>query len=239
MTILLTNSGLLKPQIKSPPRTNLVRWFRGDRYTADTSDRVGTWTDLSGNGGNVTQGTNGNKPTVARSVLNGQDALMFTRASSQVLTGSISINQPFTFVIVSKLISVGANFYVLIDTTGGTGTTVSVSYSNSTPAILGAFAGVGAATATVSYPNWAYLEANFNNTGALYVDGLLVGTATVGTRNFGSIQIGNGNFANQFFNGFIAEVIIYSALLTNQQRFQLAQYMNTRYGLLSLMSLHA
>src|ERR1700678_2633491 len=42
--------------------TSLVAWYRGDSLV-NSSGKVATWTDKSGNGNNLTQSTGGDQPT--------------------------------------------------------------------------------------------------------------------------------------------------------------------------------
>ena len=69
--------------------TNLLIWLNADKSSSITkngSNQVSQWSDLSGNGYNFSQATNGNKPVYgATAAPNGRPALTFTSTSSQYL----------------------------------------------------------------------------------------------------------------------------------------------------------
>ena len=71
-------------------KTNLVLWLNANKATSITkngANMVSQWADLSGNGYNFTQATNGNKPVYgAASSPSGRPALTFTSTNSQYLT---------------------------------------------------------------------------------------------------------------------------------------------------------
>src|SRR5574337_14 len=67
--------------------SGLVLWLDGNRGVTLNSTTVSTWTDLSGRGNNVSQGTSANQPVYNTNPLNSLPTLAFSDASSTNLVG--------------------------------------------------------------------------------------------------------------------------------------------------------
>jgi hypothetical protein len=78
---------------------NLLAWYKIDSFTQSHNDAIGTWTDSSGNGYNLSQATTSSKPTYKTDrQLNGHDALWFD-GGDDMLNNSISSTSNLNFTL--------------------------------------------------------------------------------------------------------------------------------------------
>lgn len=85
----------------------LVAWYDASQLTGlSDNDPVTTWTDLSGNGRNLTQGTAANKPLYKTSIQNGLPMLRFD-GTNDFMDASFVATQPMTIIacIIPRLVN--------------------------------------------------------------------------------------------------------------------------------------
>ncbi len=88
----------------------LVGWWRADVGTG------ASWTDKSGQGNHLLQGTGGSQPTLTASAISGKPAFVFDGVDD-FQTAAFTLNQPATelFVVKNVVIGVAATHDVLTD----------------------------------------------------------------------------------------------------------------------------
>jgi hypothetical protein len=239
----------IDPTTANLPTTGLQCWFKADNGALVSSGAVTSWIDVSGNGMTATQTTSSAQPTFTSSAVNGLPALTFNGTSQylQMPSGFANFTSGTSMFIVTKPVGLinalsAQLFYVGIgpadilslnepDTTGlkGLGLSVFTTSSTSTTvqannALIAAFQLLegthdGVSTATL-YVNGSQLAQN----------GAMLAIPNV-TRN--TNYIGTAAGPSSFFNGQIAEILVYNNLLSNTQRVNVENYLLSRYLLIN------
>jgi hypothetical protein len=222
--------------------TPLELWLQADSGVINSGSSVSTWTDQSGNNNNATQG-HANLPTNPTGVLNGQPVVRFD--GSDQLELPRMVQDDFSILAVfSTLQNLGGSgqwYYGagLVDAevggfTNDFGMSIGGGYINT---------GVGSPDVTIassnSYNNGNGHIAAFHRTKSSgqisqFVDGSSQGTRTGGTQSLNvpsRIVLGSLQTNNNFFNGDIAEVVIYSSDLNDVQRILVENYLAAKYAL--------
>jgi hypothetical protein len=208
--------------------TNLSAWYKADALGLNDGDAISSWTDSSGNAHHAVQATSANQPIYKAGVVNAKSAARFNGTSTFVKIAFV-LTQPVTRFVVAKRASAGA-FHSLVD---GAATYCLLRYENSDAltAYAGSFLTWGTPTPTSG--QWRIHQAIFN--GASSSVRLRGGAAVTGDTNVlspGGVTIGS-YFAGDglFFNGDIAEVIVYSRVLTNSESDRVGNYLASKYAL--------
>jgi hypothetical protein len=217
------------------PTTNLKLHLRSDLAVTSASSAVSAWGDLSGWNNDASQGTSGNQPIVAESAINAKPALSFNGTTSKLtLPTSTSLgiqSNPYELFIVAKsssgnvqfLIAGGAYEQFEYHLNGAAGArfipTTSVYIDKST---------------TGSYTNGSahLFSARASATGgAVRVDGIdgVTTGSNILSSNSANLMLGVRSDGTYYFNGDIAEVIIYNRILTESERDSVEQYLDNRY----------
>lgn len=86
--------------------TGLTVWLKADAgITKDGSNLVSDWTDQSGNGNNFSQSSAGNKPTYTASAQNGLPAITFDGSSDYMTTAAnVTLGTYSIFVVASRAV---------------------------------------------------------------------------------------------------------------------------------------
>jgi len=205
-------------------------WWIADEVAASHGDAVGTWPDVSGNGRNLTQATPALKPTMALGAINGRAALRFESenlggaALSTFLDGSLHGTMFVVFTpagMATEGSILGDGFRALSYNPASTGSVKAYAYDGTAdvaekgPAALNAWH-VGVWACDGSFVSaWA----DDQDTAA--------GVSTVtGAQTSGSdLAVGGG------LTGFLAEVIIFPSVLTEENRRRVTKYLKQKYAL--------
>lgn len=202
--------------------TNNLAWLRGDNFSG------GTWTDLSGNGNNLTGGVS---PTATATDANFNNQATVAFSGAQYLSADAISSAASDFDI----------YYVL--RSDGTTTNQALFHSNDTDDITlgfenssGAFEdqnGYTGSEITASGTNIIQfnLESGSSQADITINDGAAASstytpTSIGGTRTIGALSGGTEGFA-----GDVGEVIIFNNSLNTSQRTIIHNYLSTRYGM--------
>src|SRR5262245_37132262 len=82
--------------------SGLVVWLRADALGLNDGDPVGTWTDGSGNGRDLTQATAAKKPTYKTNIVNGKPVVRFDGVDDRLKAAGFTWNQPEHVLAVLK-----------------------------------------------------------------------------------------------------------------------------------------
>lgn len=230
---------------------NLQIWFRADLGTTQNSASpyiVTAWNDQSGTGDankNLTHGSSTAGPLITRSdsqylgqatMTVGADANDYFANSGQWTN---KVNQPHTLVLVGHRTSSPANNTFFIDGNGvDTTTAASVWVDTSSKINMNAGSTLTSSSAVNRQVPSAFLgefhdtssKMFFNNfTTPLSVAGSSAGTISFRGMSLGVHSIGFGGL--NVWPGKIVEVLDYATILTANQKAQLRNYLNGRYGL--------
>ena len=220
----------------SPLDLKPAAWYRSDLLITLNSTTVSAWGDSSGSGDthkNLTEGTALLQPvyTASDANFNNNPSLVFASGAGLVSTSWTSaLTQPWSSFAVARCTATGS---YLLDTV--TGSEVA-QIGNSTGFQF--FAGSGSGTntgGTVVNKTGSYI-CLYDSAGGgnnQYVSSNTVATQAshaAGTAGIGSLTVGNTQGLGAFAGWNIAEVAIFSGVLTAGQIASLNAYAATKYG---------
>ncbi len=207
--------------------SNNVLWL--DAKDASTislnGSTVSQWSDKSGGGNNVTQGTASNQPTYQATGLNGKPTLVFDGNLTSLYLSAFSkpfTSQPITVFCVVQF--------------GATLVTSQNVFDSATRFIFGVdatYAGTSLSytASTVNTPHQHSLI--YNNTSSINRrDGIQVASGTVGANAPSDMRIGgrfDGVNHNYNLNGKLSELIFYDRLLPTSEIEQVESYLDRKW----------
>lgn len=209
---------------------NLDAWWKADSLALADGALVATWAD-SGSGGHAASSTN--KPIYKASIVNGKPVLRFN-GTTNYLTSNASASLPAQtiFAVVSAVSSPGAT---IRGASASGGLQYRLSYLK--PGILSQYvADLGGSTSPVTASTFTVVAVSWANatSSAHYLNGAANGgvaqtaSLTAGT----TTNIGrNGSGANEFYNGDLAELIVYSRVLIASERATVDSYLSDKYAI--------
>ncbi len=222
------------------PLTNLVLWLRADKgATTNSSDHVGTWADQSGRGNNATQTTGGNQPVWVAGALNGYPVVSFTAVSNQyfALPNFMNTNTAGgeAFVVVKAANQNPSTSHALWSI--GSGGNGDCGYPTGNPGgeIWDDFGcqlqevGVPAQPLTQYH---IYQVLSTPNTWSAWINGTLQDQTSDNSFGWtGGSSLGAGYANSSYFDGDIAEVMVFNQGLTGSERTAVNGLLNLKYGL--------
>lgn len=210
--------------------SDLAAWLRADRVSL-ISGAVSSWSDLSKNARNFTQGTPANRLGFSASdaAYNNRPVVLGTGSGWLDASGAWTLTQPFTVLIVGQSGSY-ADWRTFFDCTAGARTCVRAEPAN----LLATYAGTGNVTsASVASPS--IFAAIFNGaSSAHYVSSTTAsGTSSPGTDGIGTPRIGAGPGGIYLLQATskIAEIIVVKRALTLADIKRWQRYARGRYGI--------
>lgn len=225
-------------------RSGLLNWFRSDCGVITSGSNISQWTDLSGNGNNATQSVSNNQPTLLSNIVNGLPTLNFNpTVHPQFLIlppGYANFTSGFYFFIVANptaIYQAGGRFLDLgVGSGSGTNSLGMTTASSTTSGLFTYNGSTGSSiTGSMTLNNYQLLEGTQNGagTGTTYTNGIL-GTQS-SLQNLVNISRGS-NYIGQFsgggsfyYQGQIAEMLIYNTALTATQRAATEAYLMQKY----------
>lgn len=215
------------------PTTGLVGWWDADdatTFTYSSGTVVSEWRDKSGGGHHLGQGTVGNQPS-RNGTQNGHPTVTFNGTSHSLTTPSWAMTKPVNVFVVAR------------DTTGTESTqrTLFMPYQDgriySTSGGNGEVATYQGSTMTAGAWGASHrlVAAVFNDTASkLAVDGAAYTTGAGGGILFSSgntTALGRHNAtATEFWQGDVAELLVYGRELSTVERQQVETYLHTKWG---------
>ena len=215
---------------------NLSAWYKADSIIGLTDGQsIETWSDISGNGRNLTQTTAANRPVLKINILNGKNIVRFSRSDSQRLYYSGGgLNQPITVFIVWKCNNTGtspASRGTVLDGMNTDYSSFLMAYSDTSE--VRSYAGIY--NKTVPFGNFIISSAVFNaGSSLLKENGVFKGTGsnTYGIPN--GITIGGRYGQLYYLNGDVAEIIIYNTAMSTENINKVEDYLSSKYAIGSL-----
>ena len=213
-----------------------------------------SWTDKSANVWTATQATGGRQPSFVLNSLNGLPGFSFTNASNQsfATAAQTSLNSITGLSIFAVLLPTWASgaavsnpsFFGMRIYNGGVSKINYYVHNNysETDIYNGASTvyHTSAATTTAIGQNKSFIYSGTNNnvTDSTYLNGSL--TADSASITFGSgtslpIVIGGDNTDGECWQGYIYEVILYTRVLSTQERQKVEGYLSWKWSLVSLL----
>ncbi len=218
-----------------PPMANLQLWLKADAITGlNDGDRVTTWIDSSGNSRDATQSVAADKPTYKTNILNGKPVVRFAASNTEFM------NLP------NFLTGFGAGELFLVikvnndpPATGSGGVydfgseAASSHYPFDDGVIYDEFATTARKTTGNPTPTLAawrlYNVSSQANEWTSRIDGTQFFTTATNTVGWSTTpKIGGETF---FCDGDIAELLLYSAVLSASDRTAVKTYLAAKYNL--------
>jgi hypothetical protein len=238
--------------------SGLFQWFDGsDRATLFDATSGGSpvaddgavarWEDKSGNGYHLTQGTAGNRPTLRAAIRNGKSALECDGANSVLVSASITNNMSELSVFsVWYADTLGGGSIGHIWTTSGifgASTTRRLRLNPGDAAIFDA----GSSNATTgglaySLGAWNRLHGFWNGgtnrstdfdflvNGAALPSASPNATLTVTNTGSATYAVGARPELSNHFDGYIAEVLVYTRYLSTSERTRVDNWLKAKWG---------
>lgn len=222
----------------------LVAWYKASSIAQADASAVSSWADLSGNSRTLSQATGANQPTYRTAIVGGKPVVRFDGTSDRMVTG-VNISATAMAARPRAVFAVVANAAV-----SGSGGSYQHMVAFGIDSALRAYELCSRVNSTV---NWgtAYNAADqtagesiIAGTGdivgslysgtqdLLYRNGTLKATKTV-TLNTGAGPLYVGSYLDsaQWGQFDLAELIIYDASLTTDQRDAVETYLGSEYGI--------
>jgi hypothetical protein len=231
------------------PSSNLLLWLRSDAGIHSTAG-LSEWDDQSGNGNNATQTSSGNQPTYSTGALNSSvlPTVSFNGTSSfmNLPSNFANLNAGCDIFIVGKSTSSTATGNLL--SLGNTSNSDAVLVENvGTQAKMFAYNGTTSSSVVttdnpLSTSSYQLIEEQFlpgttHGTGTIFVNQTqhvqstsMVASLNNITRSANVLGAAIGGTSG-YFQGGIAEVLVFSGGLSSSQRASIASYVLSKYGI--------
>ena len=206
-------------------------WY--DAFTTPAGS-VASWTDKSGNGFHLTQGTGSAQPTCTANTLAGKNVLLFDGGDKLIGPAGmygISAGASTAFMVSNSTTAVGRP---ILGTAAGLSSYAFRYVSSSLDFVNN---GVGL-TQAILLPGFTALDWNiFRGSRSGTAQAIQRNNGTASTNSLGAnvtldeFQVGAGPGAANFHTGGIAEIIIYNRLLTAGEMVQINRYLSNKWGI--------
>lgn len=215
-----------------------VLWLK-----ADAGASPSLWTDNSTSANNFSQGTTANQPVLNGNVFNYNPALTFSGAQflAQLTPASFPTGNAdrSVFVVANSSSTSGYSWILVYGNVGSLSGTFQVGNNSAT-----ATAGLATAFYGTDVTSNNYWNAAANSNGALatstmnsnlvsiYDRGSLLTSQTIGGLGASSIngRIGSIDGFGEFWNGNIAEIVLFPSALSTADQNKVESYLATKYG---------
>jgi hypothetical protein len=218
------------------PATGLRGWWKADAITSPPSDggNMVSWTDSSGSSHPFTI-VDGNPPVYRSSgsfLANSKPCVEFTASNSQDMGSNTPNNTATTKAFVFRLKTLPATGMIALYGSAG-GLQVSVTSTGKVALMLsGQFGLITGGTATLAVDTWYVVTATSDGATShiTYVNGVQDATSsTSATFTAVSATLGSPGTGGDFLNGYIAEAIDYSRVLSSAEITQVNNYLTSKY----------
>jgi hypothetical protein len=224
----------------------MICWLRADAFVTYASSKVSLWADQSGLGYNASQSNASNQPSLVLTAINGLPAISFNGTSNfmQFPTGFNNFAQGASIFLVVKPAATTALSQILNLGSGSSNDyNLGIEINSSSEAEYFVYTGAGTGMTSVSYGSSIgtapqLIEVVHNGTSATI---LTNGANPVTNASMNSIPepatgrtnsyLGQASGGGNYFNGEIAEVIIYQTALTLAQRQLVETYLINKFNL--------
>ncbi|MCL5267093.1 MAG: T9SS type A sorting domain-containing protein [Bacteroidetes bacterium] len=222
------------------PTQNLKLHLRSDEGVVSSGGTVSEWDDLSGNGNNATQSASANQPVYFGGAISNLPVIRFNGLTSKLTlptSAALGIqSNPYELFIVARSSYTSQPEFLIA---GGTNEQFEYHLNGAAGArfipVTSTYLDEGT-SGTYCDGNAHVFEARASSTGgAVSVDGVdgATSTANILSSNGGNLQLGVRSDGTYYFNGDIAEVILYNAVLSASSRDSVEHYLANRYGITS------
>lgn len=240
-TLTVTNSPILISGLHS--------WYDASDASSivSSSGNVTQWNDKSGNARHAVISGGGSSPKTGVASLNGKNVITFNGSTEFLVAPASITSNAFTFFAVYRRNSGGATYGRVLslfanggsdyaDTNGFEFHAANASFLGVSAPLIGAYRNASAVTATsINYGTTYLLSATLNggtvshnNSGATSSGS--TSTTSINAQNLNLGAGGPGGGGDQFLNGYFAEHILYTRVLTTQEISDIRSYLSTKWG---------
>lgn len=231
---LLVGNTAYNPVPTIPTISNLFAQYDAANTSSVTiSGGVSQWSDVSGNGRHLAQGTSSDRPTYVTPGKNGLNTISFDGSNDQLQTSSFTFTNPATFFFVIKMGSF-ASYQSVFD--GINNNTANLNANNDSSINKFAFYSDGWETVQLtglSLNTWYRTTWVFNGGSSLaYInDGSAVTWSDGNLSNIGGFRLGEGDGGGEHANMELGEFIVYNRALNSTERGQINSYLSTKWAI--------
>lgn len=211
----------------SPLSLSPAGWWDASALTglSDTQS-VTSWTDRSGNGRHLAQGTAGNQPAYRTAIQNALPVVRFDGSNDHV-GATFTLAPPYTLFVVSAFrAAFVANAFVVSSPTLATGLFYRSSSTN-----MQQYSGSVGAVVTTTPEAWHAYTSEFNGASStLRVDGGAAATGNPGAGVPGGVRVGTDNVGAQAATVDVGELLVYASILSAANRAAVEAYLKAKWG---------
>ena len=200
------------------------------------SDVVGAWQDFSGNSNHAAQATTSKKPLLKTGIVNGRDVVRFDGTDDWLMGAFGSgLTQPFTVIIVTRLATAAVNdnaYYSVLDGDDLTNRMNIYKTIVPSPDVWSIYAGAGLAdgAANDSWNIWSTLANGASS--EYWINSVSKAAGDAGAQNPDGVTVGaDAGGVGSWWDGDVAEILIYDPSLSTANRTALENYLNDRYAI--------
>jgi hypothetical protein len=217
-------------------RTGLKLWLRADTGVSLSGSQATAWADQSSYGNDAIQATSSFQPSLVSNVISGKSVLRFDGSNDRMQFGhAFTKNYAATFNAATIYIVAKAAIqkeHTLFTNTSSSSAGLYLYQQNST----GKFGNWNTIYDASSLTAGNFYVWEYQNTGAIeYIwrNGAVANQVTVTRVPHGvsTHYLGSGG-ASEFWNGDMAEVLMFDRALTDSERREVEAYLNVRYSLI-------
>ncbi len=228
------------------PRSNLVLWLKSDYALTQNNNIVTAWTDMSGNNFDFIQSNTSYQPSYLQLAINNLPAVSFNSSSFQALEGYPSTtdfsNGVSAFVVAMPNTNNTAN-QSFFDFGNFNNDDIAFGILNTQPAIhifQGAQDKYVQGSNTVNPSQWQLFETlQGSNLANIFINSLIQGNGSLTNSASGITRNANGiggapngaSVGDNYFNGQIAEILVYNANLSIEDQGAIEAYLMNKYQL--------
>ena len=207
-----------QPAFLPSDESGLVFWPRYNQGITEEGAGASVWADASGNGNDVLQGTDANRPLIE------PDGTILFDGVDQFMQATFTLNQPFTFYALLRQISWTTNDQLW----SGIDATVSLFQISVSPTVA-LFAGSAAAANNQLILNTYFpVAAVFNgNNSSLKVGSGGKTTGAIGGSNPGGVTLGSSNVPSVYSNVQYKEIAVFLGVHSDSQQGKMITYLSS------------
>ncbi|OPZ89968.1 MAG: hypothetical protein BWY75_00932 [bacterium ADurb.Bin425] len=225
------------------PRSGLKLWLKGDFGTVLSGSNITQWSDLSGSSpaNNATQGTAANQALLVNPAINGLPSGAFNGSSRRYTLANqfTNLTSGFSLFVVMKPIATATKTFFATSNTGpadlvsleNVNTQVRANFYNGTTA-----SSIITPTNTITLSKFWLVDVVHNGSASasLAVNGDVKVSGTV--QNLANVArtqniVGANNTQASFWNGELAELLVFDRAVTETERKNIQGYLFNRYQL--------
>jgi hypothetical protein len=218
----------------------LSAWYKIDSVVSTDGSTVATWADSSGNGFDLTQGTDSSRPTYQTNEINSTLACLRFDGTDDVLLNAAAgfdVPQPFTTLMVLRQIAWADGQWIWDSQTASEGGLVQEPSGASPNLELWGGTAFTATNAQLTIGTWGIVTTVHNGASSSIRVDHAAADATPTTGDIGTSGIENGLRlaskinATNFANFDVAEWLIYGSALSAGDQNNLRRYLSLKYGI--------